>query len=180
MKKSKIILQQLFKRQRQEEEEQIETQIAQIADKDPFNLSNDDYYLPKNNTKSQRSLVSTTIQHSLPAQNINPTFFPYLANITQIRHFHKPHLPAKLLHLYKSTPIHSLTRHIRITNQRRERQIGGTEGGSSGFDIFLMREMHDLTGRDGQLLLLEYSEQYPPFINQPGMASKIRNYFKRV
>jgi transcription initiation factor TFIID subunit 1 len=169
----------LFKRQRQEEEEQIETQIAQIVDKDPFNLSNDDYYLPKNNTKSQHSLVSTTIQHSLPAQNIHPMFFTYLANISQLRNFHRPHLPIKVLQsLHRSTPIMSLTRHIRLTNQRRERQISAAEG--SGFDIFLMRELHDLSGRDGTLLMMEYSEQYPPLLNQTGMASKIRNYYKRV
>lgn len=53
IKKSKLILAQVFKRQRQEEEEQIETQVAQIVDKDPFNLSNDDYYLPKNNPRTQ-------------------------------------------------------------------------------------------------------------------------------
>lgn len=46
-----MILNQVAKRQRQEEEEQLETTIAQIADKDPFNLSNDDYYLPKANQK---------------------------------------------------------------------------------------------------------------------------------
>lgn len=28
--------------------------------------------------------------------------------------------------------------------------------------------------------MVEYSEQYPPFLNQPGMASKIRNYYSRV
>lgn len=48
-----MILAQVYKRQRQEEEEQIETQVAQIVDKDPFNLSNEDYYLPKTNARNQ-------------------------------------------------------------------------------------------------------------------------------
>lgn len=52
------------------------------------------------------------------------------------------------------------------------------EGG--GFEVFQMRELHDLSGRDGNLLLLEYSEEFPPLLNQTGMASKIRNYYKRV
>ncbi len=43
-----------------------------------------------------------------------------------------------------------------------------------------MRELADLSGRDGDLLILEYSEEHPPLIAQPGMASKIRNYYKRV
>uniref|UniRef100_A0A1I8BD87 Bromo domain-containing protein n=1 Tax=Meloidogyne hapla TaxID=6305 RepID=A0A1I8BD87_MELHA len=181
IKKSKLILAQVFKRQRQEEEEQIETQIAQIADKDPFNLSNDDYYMPKNTAeKTQRSLATNSgIQHSLPAQNIHPIFFPFLTSNSQLRNFHRPKLPGRFLQsLVKSggAPILSLTRHIRMTNQRRERHISG-EGG--GFDIFLMREVHDLSGRDGTLLLMEYSEQFPPLLSQPGMASKIRNYYKR-
>jgi transcription initiation factor TFIID subunit 1 len=119
MKKSKLILAQVFKRQRQEEEEQIETQVAQIADKDPFNLSNDEYYLPKNNTKSQRSFVYTSTQHSLPAQNIHPTFFPYLASISQMRNFHRPRLTPKMLHGLsgRNAPVLSLARHVRKTNQ---------------------------------------------------------------
>lgn len=46
-----MILMQVQQRQRQEEEEQMESTIAQIADKDPFNLSNDDYYHPKSSGK---------------------------------------------------------------------------------------------------------------------------------
>ncbi|KAF7637197.1 Bromo domain-containing protein [Meloidogyne graminicola] len=181
IKKSKLILAQVFKRQRQEEEEQIETQIAQIADKDPFNLSNDDYYIPKNTAeKTQRSLAgSTGIQHSLPAQNIHPLFFPFLTANSQLRNFHRPKLPGRLIQSLirgGGAPILSLTRHIRMTNQRRERHIS-EDGG--GFDIFLMREVHDLSGRDGTLLLMEYSEQFPPLLSQTGMASKIRNYYKR-
>jgi hypothetical protein len=118
------VLAQVFKRQRQEEEEQIETQIAQIADKDPFNLSNDDYYMTKNTAeKTSRTLSSNTgIQHSLPAQNIHPIFFPFLSNnSTHLRNFHRPKLSSKFLQnlLVKSggAQILSLTRHIRMTNQ---------------------------------------------------------------
>nr|CAD2167564.1 unnamed protein product [Meloidogyne enterolobii] len=174
IKKSKLILAQVFKRQRQEEEEQIETQIAQIADKDPFNLSNDDYYMPKNTAeKTSRSLATNSgIQHSLPAQQIHPIFFPFLTSNT--RNFHRPKLEVEVGWCKRGgVPIFSLTRHIRMSSQRREFGEGG------GFDIFLMREVHDLSGKDGTLLLMEYSEQFPPLLSQPGMASKIRNYYKR-
>ena len=43
-----------------------------------------------------------------------------------------------------------------------------------------MRTPQDLTGMDGDLILVEYSEEYPPLLNQVGMASKIKNYYKRV
>lgn len=46
-----MILGQVQQRQKQEEDEQMESSIAQLTDKDPFNLSNDDYYMPKNTEK---------------------------------------------------------------------------------------------------------------------------------
>lgn len=54
-KKSKMILGQVQQRQKQEEEEQMESSVAQMSDKDPFNLSNDDYYMPKNINKYERA-----------------------------------------------------------------------------------------------------------------------------
>lgn len=49
-----------------------------------------------------------------------------------------------------------------------------------GGEIFFMRTPQDLTGMDGDLILAEYSEEFPPLLNQVGMASKIKNYYKRV
>jgi hypothetical protein len=46
-----MILMQVQQRQKQEEAEHMESTIAQIADKDPFNLSNDDYYIPKSTAR---------------------------------------------------------------------------------------------------------------------------------
>ncbi|GMT19156.1 hypothetical protein PFISCL1PPCAC_10453, partial [Pristionchus fissidentatus] len=59
--------------------------------------------------------------------------------------------------------------------QQREKAKAAEGGG----DIFFMREVSDLSGRDGQLLLMEYSEEHPILLSQPGMASRIRNYHKR-
>lgn len=57
--------------------------------------------------------------------------------------------------------------------REQERQASG------GGDMFFMRTPQDLTGKDGDLVLAEYSEEYPPLIMQVGMASKIKNYYKR-
>lgn len=46
--------------------------------------------------------------------------------------------------------------------------------------MFFMRTAQDLTGKDGDLILAEYSEEYAPLLMQVGMASKIKNYYKRV
>lgn len=58
--------------------------------------------------------------------------------------------------------------------REQERQAFG------GGDIFFMRTPQDLTGMDGEIFLSEYSEEHPPLINQVGMATKIKNYYKRV
>uniref|UniRef100_A0A914H2H9 Bromo domain-containing protein n=1 Tax=Globodera rostochiensis TaxID=31243 RepID=A0A914H2H9_GLORO len=182
MKKSKLILAQVLKRQRQEVEEQIETQIAQIADKDPFNLSNDEYYMPKSsggNAKTQRSLANLTVQHSLPAQNLHPALFPLLQHsaAVQLRHFHRVPLNRRAIQgmMGRNMPVQSLMRHIRLKS--KEHQHLADRGG--GFELFVMRELHNLTGRDGTLVAMEYVEEHPPLLNQTGMASKIRNYYKK-
>ena len=46
--------------------------------------------------------------------------------------------------------------------------------------MFFMRTPDDLTGRDGDIILAEYSEEYPPLLMRVGMATKIKNDFKRV
>ena len=50
---------------------------------------------------------------------------------------------------------------------------------AGGGDIFLMREARDLSGKDGDLVLVEFCEEYPPLISFVGMCSKIKNYYKR-
>ena len=55
----------------------------------------------------------------------------------------------------------------------REREEAG------GGDIFLMREAKDLSGKDGDLVLFEYIEEYPPLMSFVGMCSKMKNYYKR-
>ena len=60
--------------------------------------------------------------------------------------------------------------------QQREQERQASGGG----EMFFMRTPEDLSGMDGELILTEYCEEYPPHMMQVGMASKICNYFKRV
>lgn len=50
---------------------------------------------------------------------------------------------------------------------------------SGGGDVFFMRNPEDLSGKDGELILVEFTEEHPPLMNQVGMCSKIKNYYKR-
>jgi hypothetical protein len=78
------------------------------------------------------------------------------------------------LQLFKDFLFTGFTASICLQLRDQERlQFGGGE-------IFFMRTPQDLTSMDGDLVLAEYSEEYPPLLSQVGMASKIKNYYKRV
>jgi transcription initiation factor TFIID subunit 1 len=51
---------------------------------------------------------------------------------------------------------------------------------SGGGDVFFMRTPEDLSGRDGEIVLVEFCEEHPPLISQVGMCTKIKNYYKRT
>ena len=42
-----------------------------------------------------------------------------------------------------------------------------------------MRSPEDLSSCDGHLILAEYSEEHPPLVMATGMATKIKNYYRR-
>uniref|UniRef100_A0A0N5AW64 DUF3591 domain-containing protein n=1 Tax=Syphacia muris TaxID=451379 RepID=A0A0N5AW64_9BILA len=177
-KKSKMILGQVQQRQKQEEDEQMESSVAQLTDKDPFNLSNDDYYVPRDVGRTISSISGgSLIQHSIPAQNIHRTFFPTHLNPFKLRHHHRLPLPKRILRNIgnRYVVVKTLTKLIKEKEELREKQKAAEGGG----EIFFMRDVQDLSGKDGVLLMMEYSEEHPPLLNQPGMASKIRNYYKR-
>ena len=46
--------------------------------------------------------------------------------------------------------------------------------------MFYMRRLQDLSALDSDVILAEYCEQYPPLLNQIGMATRVKNYYKKV
>jgi transcription initiation factor TFIID subunit 1 len=96
----------------------------------------------------------------------------------KLRSFHRPPLK-RYSHGPLSTPgphpVHPLLRHIRKMAKQRELERMAAGGG----DIFFMRTPDDLSGKDGDLILLEYCEEHPPLISQVGMSSRLKNYYKR-
>lgn len=175
-KKSKMILSQVQRRQKQEEEEHMESRTAQNADKDVFNMSNDEYYAPKNTHRAIGS--GSAIQHSIPAQNIHRALFPTHLDVTSLRHLHRQ-FPLKRVMKFlvdRDVAIHNALSFIADAEEQRKRQTMM----DSGSEIFHMRTVRDLSARDGTLVCIEFSEEHPPLFSQPGMASKIRNYYRRV
>uniref|UniRef100_A0A3P9QEK6 Transcription initiation factor TFIID subunit n=1 Tax=Poecilia reticulata TaxID=8081 RepID=A0A3P9QEK6_POERE len=152
--------------------------MSQPEVKDPWNLSNDEFYYPK-----QQGLRGTfggnIIQHSIPALELRQPFFPTHMGPMKLRQFHRPALKKYSFGALAQPGPHAvqpLLKHIKKKAKMREQERQASGGG----DMFFMRTPQDLTGKDGDLILAEYSEEYPPLIMQVGMASKIKNYYKRV
>ncbi|CAL1535229.1 unnamed protein product [Lymnaea stagnalis] len=147
--------------------------------KDLFNLSNDEYYSPKQMDNALRpNIGSSVIQHSTPAAELRQPFFPTHLGPNKLRQYHRPPLKKYSHGALASFGPHSvqslnkvIKRKAKIRDQERQAFGGG--------EIFFMRTPQDLTGMDGELILAEYSEEFPPLMMQVGMASKIKNYYKR-
>lgn len=166
--------------QNEEKEETTLNQPREREPKDFFNISNDDYYNPKISveTTQVKTTSSLVLQHSTVAVDLKPQYFPTHLSKHVLRHFHR--LPIKnyqsgILSSLSYYPIESLTLRIKEKAIVREQERAATGGG----DFFCMRNASDLSGMDDDLIFAEYSEQFPPLIMQIGMATKIKNYFKR-
>ncbi|XP_047235419.1 transcription initiation factor TFIID subunit 1 isoform X5 [Girardinichthys multiradiatus] len=151
--------------------------MSQPEVKDPWNLSNDEFYYPK-----QQGLRGTfggnIIQHSIPALELRQPFFPTHMGPMKLRQFHRPALKKYSFGALAQPGPHAvqpLLKHIKKKAKMREQERQASGGG----DMFFMRTPQDLTGKDGDLILAEYSEEYAPIIMQVGMATKIKNYYKR-
>lgn len=149
-------------------------------DRDPFNISNDSYYMPRSSETTLRLKVGggNLIQHSTPVVELRAPFVQTHMGPMRLRNFHRPPLK-RFSHGPLSHPgAHSvlpLLKHIKKKAKQREQERIASGGG----DVFFMRTAEDLTGRDGEIVLIEFSEEHPPLMNQVGMCSKVKNYYKR-
>ncbi|KAL6122866.1 Transcription initiation factor [Nucleospora cyclopteri] len=123
--------------------------------KNKYNISNDKYY--ENETKTKTSLVSYGVQHSVPALKLNPQFFRINQTKEELRNFHKP-----LLNLEEKT--YTFSKPMQIT--------------ASGS---IIRKHYEITCNDlSEFVIIEYSEENPFFIVNPGMVSLLNRYYRRV
>ncbi|XP_055631687.1 transcription initiation factor TFIID subunit 1 isoform X2 [Toxorhynchites rutilus septentrionalis] len=149
-------------------------------DRDPFNISNDAYYMAKSSEATLKLKVGggNLLQHSTPVVELRAPFIPTHMGPMKLRMFHRP--PMKKyshgsLASANPQPVLPLLKHIKKKAKQRELERIASGGG----DVFFMRTPDDLSGRDGELILVEFCEEHPPLMNQVGMATKIKNYYKR-
>ncbi|XP_047505448.1 transcription initiation factor TFIID subunit 1 [Pieris napi] len=148
-------------------------------DRDPFNISNDVFYQTKSQNPRLKAGGGQLIQHSTPVVELRAPFIQTHMGPARLRAFHRPAL-RKLAYGPLAAPgphpVQPLIKHIRKKAKQREAERLASGGG----DVFFMRTPEDLSGRDGELVLLEFCEEHPPLISQVGMCSKIKNYYKRT
>ncbi|CAG4983002.1 unnamed protein product [Colias eurytheme] len=148
-------------------------------DRDPFNISNDVYYQPKSQNPRLKVGGGQLIQHSTPVVELRAPFIQTHMGPARLRAFHRPAM-RKLsygpLAAPGPHPVQPLLKHIKKKAKQREAERLASGGG----DVFFMRTPEDLSGRDGELILVEFCEEHPPLISQVGMCTKIKNYYKRT
>ncbi|CAK1547222.1 unnamed protein product [Leptosia nina] len=148
-------------------------------DRDPFNISNDVFYQPKSQNPRLKVGGGQLIQHSTPVVELRAPFIQTHMGPARLRAFHRPAM-RKLTYGPLAAPgphpVQPLLKHIKKKAKQREAERLASGGG----DVFFMRTPEDLSGRDGELVLLEFCEEHPPLISQVGMCTKIKNYYKRT
>lgn len=113
------------------------------------------------------------LKHATPAVELHPSIFPTNQDFNQ---FHRPQLQRYTNGpLSTSVPhaVHPLLRHIQNVTRQRELERNNADED----DVFFMRKPEDLSGKDGGLIMLEYSEEHPSLLSQVGMASRVTNYY---
>ncbi|XP_037823798.1 transcription initiation factor TFIID subunit 1 isoform X1 [Lucilia sericata] len=148
-------------------------------DRDPFNISNDSYYMPKAEPTLRLKVGGgSLIQHSTPVVELRSPFIPTHMGPIKLRAFHRPPLKKYSYGPLSQSVSHSvlpLMKHI----SKKAKQRDAERIASGGGDVFFMRNPEDLSGKDGDIILAEFCEEHPPLMNQVGMCSKIKNYYKR-
>ncbi|XP_055334348.1 transcription initiation factor TFIID subunit 1-like [Paramacrobiotus metropolitanus] len=147
--------------------------------KDPFNLSNDEYYTLKTDEGHLKPTTGAmAIQHSIPSLQMYQYFFPTNISLSKNRQFHRNALKKYsngVIITPGPHPVESLNRNIKKKEKQRLQEVTASGGG----EMFFMRTPEDLSAQDGEMVLAEYTEEYPPLISQIGMATRIKNYYKR-
>lgn len=149
-------------------------------DRDPFNISNDVYYQAKSSEAVLRLKVggASLIQHSTPVVELRAPFIPTHMGPMKLRAFHRPAMKRYSHGALSSNafqPVLPLLKHIKKKAAARNAERIASGGG----DVFFMRTPEDLTGKDGEIVLVEFCEEHPPLMNLVGMCSKIKTYYKR-
>ncbi|KAI5180622.1 transcription initiation factor TFIID subunit 1 [Nematocida sp. AWRm80] len=122
-----------------------------------YNISGDKNYIETNKTLKS-ALGIQGVQHSIPALKLVPELYKTYLSKEELRFFHRPPLQLPALSEIKFVPlIENVSKPSSIFKKKRELTLTDT----------------------ADFVLLEYSEEIPPLITIPGMASIITTFYRK-
>ena len=135
-----------------------------IVPSDPYNISNDNQY--KANYKEFRKysdhpkLKRIFVQHALPAQNIE--VFKTHFTPSELDNFHRPKFDV---------------------NPGERFMVGWKpfeEAAPTPEESFqVLKKPKDYNGLQGNIVLAEYLEEWPPLISDPGMETRLQTFYRK-
>ncbi|KAF2864649.1 hypothetical protein BDV95DRAFT_588707 [Massariosphaeria phaeospora] len=132
-----------------------------------YNISNDEAYdaLKENSQQKVRSTLGhMNVEHGLPALKLQYPFYKVQLNDRELRSFHRPVITFKPGERASISPLKSVKR-------KTKKNLKPSESFQVAEDLNV--------GDNSDLLLAEYSEEYPTTLSNFGMGNKIVNYYRR-
>lgn len=122
------------------------------------------------------------LQHTSAAIELRPPFFPTHISVSKLRNFHRLLLKKYTNGLLSEIKFHFVSSIYKEGANKRTQQADKERISSNTMnsgEMSCIKNISELTAMDGAIILAEYSEQYPPLMMQIGMATKVKNYYKR-
>lgn len=131
-----------------------------------YNISNDEAYdMLKENRQSKirGTLGSQALEHAMPATRLQYPFYKIRLTAREARSFHRPNF----------VPDPGLVHFEKLRHVKRKHLKGLTPQ-------TIFEKSEDLSQADNSnVLLLEYSEEYPVMMSNFGMGNRLVNYYRR-
>ncbi|KAJ4310106.1 hypothetical protein N0V94_008612 [Neodidymelliopsis sp. IMI 364377] len=132
-----------------------------------YNISNDEAYdaLKESSQQKVRSTIGhMNVEHSLPALKLQYPFYKVNLSDRELRSFHRPTINFKPGERASISLLKSVKR-------KHKKNLKPLEAFATAEDLNI--------GDNSDLLLAEYSEEYPTTLSNFGMGIKILNYYRR-
>ncbi|CAI6338452.1 unnamed protein product [Periconia digitata] len=133
-----------------------------------YNISNDEAYdaLKESSQQKVRGTIGhMNIEHSLPALKLQYPFYKVQLHDRELRSFHRPVIQFK-------PGERAIISKLERASKKTKRHLKPSEAFS------VAKELN--VGDNSDLLLAEYSEEYPTTLSNFGMGVKIINYYRRA
>jgi hypothetical protein len=132
-----------------------------------YNISNDEAYdaLKESSQQKVRSTIGhMNVEHSLPALKLQYPFYKVMLSDRELRSFHRPQM------IFKPGERAGISM-LKSVKRKLKKNLKPSEAFATAEDLNI--------GDNSDLLLAEYSEEYPTTLSNFGMGVKILNYYRR-